>query len=159
MVVGCTRMILDFVYPTPQCYESDTRPDIIKYVHYLYFSIILTLLTLTVVVCVSLATEKPTPEQISRLTWYTRFDPVKESEEVVVSDLQTFEDATVYPKDMENDAYPTKEGTLSNPYAGTETVNGNVHCPVYSDLFCFKPISLTLKVQLSSRGRQSHLLF
>uniref|UniRef100_A0A8C1YD01 Sodium/myo-inositol cotransporter 2 n=1 Tax=Cyprinus carpio TaxID=7962 RepID=A0A8C1YD01_CYPCA len=109
MVVGCTRMILDFVYPTPQCYESDTRPDIIKYVHYLYFSIILTLLTLTVVVCVSLATEKPTPEQISRLTWYTRFDPVKESEEVVVSDLQTFEDATVYPKDMENDAYPTKE--------------------------------------------------
>uniref|UniRef100_A0A8C2HAE1 Sodium/myo-inositol cotransporter 2 n=1 Tax=Cyprinus carpio TaxID=7962 RepID=A0A8C2HAE1_CYPCA len=95
MVVGCTRMILDFVYPTPQCYESDTRPDIIKYVHYLYFSIILTLLTLTVVVCVSLATEKPTPEQISRLTWYTRFDPVKESEEVVVSDLQTFEDATV----------------------------------------------------------------
>uniref|UniRef100_A0A8C2DZG2 Sodium/myo-inositol cotransporter 2 n=1 Tax=Cyprinus carpio TaxID=7962 RepID=A0A8C2DZG2_CYPCA len=64
MVVGCTRMILDFVYPTPQCYESDTRPDIIKYVHYLYFSIILTLLTLTVVVCVSLATEKPTPEQV-----------------------------------------------------------------------------------------------
>uniref|UniRef100_A0A8C1VVH5 Sodium/myo-inositol cotransporter 2 n=1 Tax=Cyprinus carpio TaxID=7962 RepID=A0A8C1VVH5_CYPCA len=109
MVVGCTRMVLDFVYPTPQCYESDNRPDIIKYVHYLYFSIILTLLTLTVVVCVSLATEKPTPEQISRLTWYTRFDPVKESEEVVVSDLQTFEDATVYPKDMENDAYPTKE--------------------------------------------------
>lgn len=97
--------------------------------------------------------------QISRLTWYTRFDPVKESEEVVVSDLQTFEDATVYPKDMENDAYPTKEGTLSNPYAGTETVNGNVHCPVYSDLFCFKPISLTLKVQLSSRGRQSHLIY
>ncbi|KTF99021.1 hypothetical protein cypCar_00017333 [Cyprinus carpio] len=114
MVVGCTRMILDFVYPTPQCYESDTRPDIIKYVHYLYFSIILTLLTLTVVVCVSLATEKPTPEQISRLTWYTRFDPVKESEEVVVSDLQTFEDATVYPKDMENDAYPTKEDTCSS---------------------------------------------
>uniref|UniRef100_A0A8C1Z769 Sodium/myo-inositol cotransporter 2 n=1 Tax=Cyprinus carpio TaxID=7962 RepID=A0A8C1Z769_CYPCA len=50
MVVGCTRMVLDFVYPTPQCYESDNRPDIIKYVHYLYFSIILTLLTLTVVV-------------------------------------------------------------------------------------------------------------
>uniref|UniRef100_A0A8C1VWR5 Sodium/myo-inositol cotransporter 2 n=1 Tax=Cyprinus carpio TaxID=7962 RepID=A0A8C1VWR5_CYPCA len=64
MVVGCTRMVLDFVYPTPQCYESDNRPDIIKYVHYLYFSIILTLLTLTVVVCVSLATEKPTPEQV-----------------------------------------------------------------------------------------------
>uniref|UniRef100_A0A672P6P6 Sodium/myo-inositol cotransporter 2 n=1 Tax=Sinocyclocheilus grahami TaxID=75366 RepID=A0A672P6P6_SINGR len=68
MVVGCTRMILDFVYPTPQCYESDTRPDIIRYVHYLYFSIILTLLTLIVVVCVSLATEKPKPEQVRKHT-------------------------------------------------------------------------------------------
>lgn len=114
MVVGCTRMILDFVYPTPQCYESDTRPDIIKYVHYLYFSVILTLLTLIVVVCVSLATEKPKPEQISRLTWYTRFDPVKESEEVAVSDLQTFEDVTVCPKDMDNDANPTKEDSCSS---------------------------------------------
>ncbi|XP_050955183.1 sodium/myo-inositol cotransporter 2 [Labeo rohita] len=114
MVVGCTRMILDFVYPTPQCYESDTRPEIIKYVHYLYFSIILTVLTLIVVVCVSLATEKPTPEQISRLTWYTRFDPVKEREEVIASDLQTIENATQFPKDMENDACPTKEDTSSS---------------------------------------------
>ncbi|XP_073698910.1 sodium/myo-inositol cotransporter 2 [Garra rufa] len=111
MVVGCTRMILDFVYPTPQCYESDTRPVIIKYVHYLYFSIILTVLTLIVVVCVSLATEKPKPEQISRLTWYTRFDPVKESEEVVVSDLQTIEDAKQY---IENNACPTKEDSSSS---------------------------------------------
>ncbi|XP_043091672.1 sodium/myo-inositol cotransporter 2 isoform X2 [Puntigrus tetrazona] len=96
MVVGCTRMILDFVYPTPQCYESDSRPDVIKYVHYLYFSIILTVLTLIVVVCVSLATEKPRPEQISRLTWYTRFDPV-------------IEDATQYSTDTGNDACPSKD--------------------------------------------------
>ncbi|KAI2666569.1 Sodium/myo-inositol cotransporter 2 [Labeo rohita] len=75
MVVGCTRMILDFVYPTPQCYESDTRPEIIKYVHYLYFSIILTVLTLIVV---------------------------------------TIENATQFPKDMENDACPTKEDTSSS---------------------------------------------
>ncbi|XP_039541758.1 sodium/myo-inositol cotransporter 2 isoform X2 [Pimephales promelas] len=109
MLVGVIRMILDFVYPTPLCYESDTRPDIIKYVHFLYFSIILSLLTLIVVVCVSLATEKPKPEQISRLTWYTRFDPVKESEEVVASDLYTIEGATQNTKDMENDAYQMKE--------------------------------------------------
>ncbi|XP_016431243.1 sodium/myo-inositol cotransporter 2 [Sinocyclocheilus rhinocerous] len=114
MVVGCTRMVLDFVYPTPQCYEIDNRPDIIKYVHYLYFSIILTVLTLIVVVCVSLATEKPKPEQISRLMWYTRFDPVTESKEVVVSDLQMIKHATQYSKDMENDAYPTKEDSSSS---------------------------------------------
>ncbi|XP_026772624.1 sodium/myo-inositol cotransporter 2 [Pangasianodon hypophthalmus] len=80
LLVGLVRMILDFIYPVPQCYETDTRPDIIKYVHYLYFSIILSLFTLAVVVCVSLATEKPTEEQVSRLTWFTRFDPVKSSE-------------------------------------------------------------------------------
>ncbi|ROL42954.1 Sodium/myo-inositol cotransporter 2 [Anabarilius grahami] len=114
MVVGCIRMILDFVYPTPLCYESDTRPDIIKYVHFLYFSIILTLLTLIVVVCVSLATERPKPEQISRLTWYTRFDPVKESGEVVASDLYTIEGATQYTKDEENDAHELKEDSCSS---------------------------------------------
>ncbi|XP_077067994.1 sodium/myo-inositol cotransporter 2 [Siphateles boraxobius] len=114
MLVGCIRMILDFVYPTPLCYESDTRPDIIKYVHFLYFAIILTLLTLIVVVCVSLATEKPKPEQISRLTWYTRFDPVKESEEVVASDLYTIEGATQNTKDMENDTYQMKEDSCSS---------------------------------------------
>lgn len=81
LLVGITRMILDFIYPEPQCYETDTRPEVIKSVHYLYFSIIVSLLTLAVVVCVSLATEKPTEEQISRLTWFTRFDPVKSSEE------------------------------------------------------------------------------
>uniref|UniRef100_A0A4W4EG99 Sodium/myo-inositol cotransporter 2 n=1 Tax=Electrophorus electricus TaxID=8005 RepID=A0A4W4EG99_ELEEL len=54
LLVGLVRMILDFIYPVPQCYETDSRPDVIKYVHYLYFSIILSLFTLTVVVCISL---------------------------------------------------------------------------------------------------------
>nr|XP_055050707.1 sodium/myo-inositol cotransporter 2 isoform X1 [Misgurnus anguillicaudatus] len=109
LLVGCIRMTLDFVYPSPNCYESDTRPDIIKYVHFLYFSIILTLLTLIVVVCVSLATEKPKPEQISRLTWYTRFDPIEKTEEVVTTDLYTIESATQYTKEMETDAYETQD--------------------------------------------------
>ncbi|XP_056309260.1 sodium/myo-inositol cotransporter 2 [Danio aesculapii] len=115
MAVGCTRMILDFVYPTPQCYESDTRPDIIKYVHFLYFSVILTILTLIVVVCVSLATEKPKPEQISRLTWYTRFDAVIESEEVVSSELYTIDNDI---KDKENEALPAKEDSSGSVSSG-----------------------------------------
>uniref|UniRef100_A0A4W4EF64 Sodium/myo-inositol cotransporter 2 n=1 Tax=Electrophorus electricus TaxID=8005 RepID=A0A4W4EF64_ELEEL len=65
LLVGLVRMILDFIYPVPQCYETDSRPDVIKYVHYLYFSIILSLFTLTVVVCISLTAEKPTEEQVS----------------------------------------------------------------------------------------------
>uniref|UniRef100_A0A7N8YK99 Sodium/myo-inositol cotransporter 2 n=1 Tax=Mastacembelus armatus TaxID=205130 RepID=A0A7N8YK99_9TELE len=80
LLVGCIRMLLDFIYPAPLCYEEDSRPRVLKYVHYLYFSILLSILTLAVVVAVSLATEEPKPEQISRLTWFTRFDPTEPKE-------------------------------------------------------------------------------
>lgn len=65
LLVGCTRMLLDFIYPAPMCYEDDDRPSVLKYVHYLYFSTMLSLLTLVVVVVISLATEEPKPEQVS----------------------------------------------------------------------------------------------
>ena len=67
LVVGCIRMILDFVYPAPLCYEEDDRPEVLKYVHYLYFATMLSFLTLVVVVAVSLATEEPKPEQVEPL--------------------------------------------------------------------------------------------
>ncbi|XP_032392631.1 sodium/myo-inositol cotransporter 2 isoform X1 [Etheostoma spectabile] len=82
LLVGCIRMMLDFIYPAPLCYEVDDRPGVLKYVHYLYFSMLLSFITLIVVVVVSLATEEPKPEQISRLTWFTRFDPVEPKEQV-----------------------------------------------------------------------------
>ncbi|TDH02871.1 hypothetical protein EPR50_G00157110 [Perca flavescens] len=82
LLVGCIRMVLDFIYPAPLCYEVDDRPGVLKYVHYLYFSMLLSFITLVVVVVVSLATEEPKPEQISRLTWFTRFDPVEPKEQV-----------------------------------------------------------------------------
>ncbi|XP_044186271.1 sodium/myo-inositol cotransporter 2 [Thunnus albacares] len=82
LLVGCIRMLLDFIYPAPLCYEEDDRPGVLKYVHYLYFSVLLSFITLVVVVVVSLATEEPKPEQISRLTWFTRFDPVEPKEQV-----------------------------------------------------------------------------
>lgn len=65
LLVGCIRMLLDFIYPAPLCYEEDDRPSVLKYVHYLYFSTMLSFLTLVVVVVISLATEKPKPEQVS----------------------------------------------------------------------------------------------
>lgn len=82
LLVGCTRMALDFIYPAPLCYEEDDRPGVLKYVHYLYFSMLLSFITLAVVVVVSLATEEPKPEQVSRLTWFTRFDPVEPKQQV-----------------------------------------------------------------------------
>lgn len=66
LVVGLIRMVLDFVYPAPQCDQPDVRPGVVKYVHYLYLSMILALLTFIVVVVVSLYTEPPTKEMVRR---------------------------------------------------------------------------------------------
>ncbi|GCB78723.1 hypothetical protein scyTo_0015871, partial [Scyliorhinus torazame] len=74
ILVGCIRMALDFIYPEPLCGQPDSRPLVTKYVHYLYFSIILSVFTLIVVVITSLSTKPPDPERISRLTWFTRFE-------------------------------------------------------------------------------------
>uniref|UniRef100_A0A672IMP6 Sodium/myo-inositol cotransporter 2 n=1 Tax=Salarias fasciatus TaxID=181472 RepID=A0A672IMP6_SALFA len=82
LTIGCIRMVLDFVYPAPLCFEVDDRPGVLKYVHYLYFSMLLSFITLVVVVVISLATEEPRPEQITRLTWFTRFDPLEPKEQV-----------------------------------------------------------------------------
>ncbi|XP_066432647.1 sodium/myo-inositol cotransporter 2 isoform X2 [Eleutherodactylus coqui] len=73
LVVGLIRMVLDFVYTAPQCDQADMRPAVVKYIHYLYFSMILALLTLIVVVFVSLKTDPPPKEMVTRLTWFTRF--------------------------------------------------------------------------------------
>ncbi|XP_028267993.1 sodium/myo-inositol cotransporter 2 [Parambassis ranga] len=93
LVVGCIRMILDFIYPAPLCFEDDDRPAVLKNVHYLYFSMLLSFITLVVVVVVSLATQKPKPEQISRLTWFTRLDPVETKDQVftVEGSIENFE--------------------------------------------------------------------
>ncbi|KAL7979050.1 hypothetical protein Chor_015074 [Crotalus horridus] len=64
MVIGLIRMVLDFVYLQPGCGESDDRPAVVKYVHYLYFSMILGVITLIVVVAVSLLTEPPPEEMV-----------------------------------------------------------------------------------------------
>ncbi|GCC27633.1 hypothetical protein chiPu_0006059 [Chiloscyllium punctatum] len=74
ILVGCTRMALDFIYPEPLCGQPDNRPLVTKYVHYLHFSIILSVFTLIVVVIISLSTKPPDLERISRLTWFTRFE-------------------------------------------------------------------------------------
>uniref|UniRef100_A0A8C5GBE2 Sodium/myo-inositol cotransporter 2 n=1 Tax=Gouania willdenowi TaxID=441366 RepID=A0A8C5GBE2_GOUWI len=65
LTVGVIRMILDFVYPAPLCFEKDERPAVLRYIHYLYFSMLLSFITLIVVVVISLTTEEPRPEQIT----------------------------------------------------------------------------------------------
>uniref|UniRef100_A0A8D0GVH7 Sodium/myo-inositol cotransporter 2 n=1 Tax=Sphenodon punctatus TaxID=8508 RepID=A0A8D0GVH7_SPHPU len=86
MLIGLIRLVLDFIYLQPRCDEPDNRPGVVKYVHYLYFSFILTVITLAVVVALSLYTEPPSEEmQISHLTWFTRNDPPAKNEPVAAS--------------------------------------------------------------------------
>lgn len=50
-------MVMDFAYGSPVCGEDDTRPPVLKNVHYLYFAMILFACTIIVAVVVSLLTE------------------------------------------------------------------------------------------------------
>ncbi|XP_071791025.1 sodium/glucose cotransporter 4-like [Asterias amurensis] len=87
LVVGMVRMILDFVYPAPGCGEVDTRPGIVSQVHYLYFGILLFVISMVVTIVVSLLT-KPIPEKyLVRLTWRTRHSELKR-EDLAISDIR-----------------------------------------------------------------------
>lgn len=66
LVLGVIRMILDFTFTEPQCGEQDTRPAVVKDIHYLYFSMILSTVTLATLCAVSWLTEPP-PEDKVRL--------------------------------------------------------------------------------------------
>ncbi|KAG7491950.1 hypothetical protein MATL_G00009180 [Megalops atlanticus] len=71
LVVGLTRMIMEFAYPPPRCGVFDPRPAVLRSVHYLHFAIILCALTAGVVVVISLLTTPPLEEQVRNLTWWT----------------------------------------------------------------------------------------
>ncbi|XP_031462462.1 sodium/myo-inositol cotransporter 2 [Phasianus colchicus] len=75
LLMGVIRMVLDFIFPEPQCGERDARPGVLRYMHYLYFSMVLAAVSTLTVLLVSLLTEPPSEEMISRLTWFTRGDP------------------------------------------------------------------------------------
>ncbi|XP_010222630.1 PREDICTED: sodium/myo-inositol cotransporter 2 [Tinamus guttatus] len=79
LLLGFIRLVLDFIYPEPQCGQPDVRPGVVKHMHYLYFSMVLAAVSTITVLLVSLLTEPPAEEMISRLTWFTRGDlPVKQ---------------------------------------------------------------------------------
>ncbi|XP_061822064.1 sodium/glucose cotransporter 1 [Nerophis lumbriciformis] len=72
LLVGLTRMISEFVYGTGSCVEPSNCPTIICGVHYLYFSIVLFVLSCLVILGVSLLT-KPIPDKhLYRLCWSLR---------------------------------------------------------------------------------------
>ncbi|XP_036772811.2 sodium/myo-inositol cotransporter 2 isoform X1 [Manis pentadactyla] len=80
LLLGFIRLVLDFIYVQPRCDQPDERPAVVKDVHYLYFSMILSAVTLITVSTVSWFTEPPSKEMVSHLTWFTRHDPMIQKE-------------------------------------------------------------------------------
>ncbi|KAM5262387.1 sodium/mannose cotransporter SLC5A10 isoform 3-T3 [Ctenodactylus gundi] len=71
LMVGATRLVLEFLHPAPPCGDPDTRPAILRSLHYLHFAIALFVLTGAIVVAGSLLTPRPQQIQIENLTWWT----------------------------------------------------------------------------------------
>nr|XP_014981310.2 sodium/myo-inositol cotransporter 2 isoform X3 [Macaca mulatta] len=80
LLLGLIRLVLDFIYVQPRCDQPDERPVLVKSIHYLYFSMILSTVTLITVSTVSWFTESPSKEMVSHLTWFTRHDPAVQKE-------------------------------------------------------------------------------
>lgn len=72
LVVGLTRMVLEFSYETPSCGQPDGRPAVLADVHYLYFALILLALTFLIIAAVSLATA-PVPKEHVRISFVCSF--------------------------------------------------------------------------------------
>ncbi|CAL1539773.1 unnamed protein product [Lymnaea stagnalis] len=81
-IVGLIRMVIQFTYTAPSCgsFESDTRPAVLKKVHFLHFAIILSGVTIITTVVISLFTTPRPPEKLRRVTWWTRNDPLDPEE-------------------------------------------------------------------------------
>ncbi|XP_036304697.1 sodium/glucose cotransporter 1 isoform X2 [Pipistrellus kuhlii] len=71
-LIGVSRMIAEFAYGTGSCMEPSECPTIICGVHYLYFAIILFVVSIIIILLVSLCT-KPIPDvHLYRLCWSLR---------------------------------------------------------------------------------------
>ncbi|KAM8743708.1 sodium/glucose cotransporter 1 [Acanthopagrus schlegelii] len=72
LLIGLSRMITEFAYGTGSCVSPSNCPTIICGVHYLYFSIILFVISCIIILGVSLMT-KPIPDKhLYRLCWSLR---------------------------------------------------------------------------------------
>ncbi|XP_034048760.1 sodium/glucose cotransporter 1 [Thalassophryne amazonica] len=72
LCIGLTRMIAEFVYGTGSCVDPSNCPTIICGVHYLYFAIILFVISCIIILAVSLLTKPIDEIHLYRLCWSLR---------------------------------------------------------------------------------------
>ncbi|KFP00922.1 Sodium/glucose cotransporter 4, partial [Calypte anna] len=84
LALGLIRMGMEFIYSAPTCGEEDRRPAMLKDLHYLYFALILCIISAIVIVLISLCTPPIPEEKLACLTWWTRH------RKAAAIDLKTF---------------------------------------------------------------------
>ncbi|XP_062290003.1 sodium/glucose cotransporter 1 [Scomber scombrus] len=72
LLIGLSRMIAEFAYGTGSCNNPSNCPTIICGVHYLYFSIILFVISCIIILSVSLMTKPIDDKHLYRLCWGLR---------------------------------------------------------------------------------------
>ncbi|KAM8829084.1 sodium/glucose cotransporter 1 [Spinachia spinachia] len=72
LLIGLSRMITEFIYGTGSCISPSACPTIICGVHYLYFSIILFVVSCIIILGVSLVTKPIEDKHLYRLCWSLR---------------------------------------------------------------------------------------
>ena len=102
MIIGLfasiCRLALEFGFPEPTCGQVDNRPWILSRVHFMYFSIISSVLTAISMVIISLLTEKLPDWFIIRTVFWTRFDDtVRPDEKAEKADENQTEDIRMEP--------------------------------------------------------------
>ncbi|XP_013388915.1 sodium/glucose cotransporter 4-like [Lingula anatina] len=77
--VGLTRMVMDWSFPKPGCGEVDLRPAVLADVHYLYFSIINSVISAVAIATISILTEPRKKSELAGVTWFTRHEKLQTS--------------------------------------------------------------------------------
>ncbi|XP_054852442.1 sodium/glucose cotransporter 1 [Eublepharis macularius] len=72
LLIGLSRMIPEFAYGTGTCVQPSSCPDIICKVHYLYFAIILFVISLIIILTISFLTKPIDDVHLYRLCWTLR---------------------------------------------------------------------------------------
>ncbi|KAL5015928.1 hypothetical protein ScPMuIL_005517 [Solemya velum] len=99
LVVGLIRFGWEYAYTVPPCgrEDEDTRPDIIKKVHYLHFGILLWGISSIVTICISLLTKPIADKHLHRLTFWSRFSE-EPREDLDAPEYESKENLTDTPK-------------------------------------------------------------
>ncbi|XP_033030659.1 sodium/glucose cotransporter 1 [Lacerta agilis] len=119
LLIGLSRMITEFAYGTGSCAKPSNCPDIICKVHYLYFAIILFVISIIIILTVSYLTKPIDDVHLYRLCWSLR----NRKEKRIDLDAEEMEEEPVYE---EEEAFPDKEQGCCrkayNWFCGLETI-------------------------------------